>query len=51
MFEKNADKLEHSKTEIGLYLDASQNVALLNKSYSYLLDTVEVVASSEWFKS
>jgi len=50
-FEKNIDKLENSKHEISLYLDSSNNVALLNKSYSYLLDVVEAIVNSEWFKT
>jgi len=34
-----------------LYLDASSNSALLNKSYSYYFDVVENLTSSDWFKN
>jgi len=50
-FEKNFDKIASSESELGLYLDASSNSALLNKSYSYYFEIVEGVANSDWFKN
>jgi len=48
-YEKVGDKIGISLNELQLYLDESSNTAVVNKSYSYLIDVVEKVANSEWF--